>query len=151
LLGERAGDDDLFVNKVANKHNTAVVCTKDSVVWSVPKVVWKDWFRQKRRHLSVSPHYNWWSKVRLVLEPMSRGIMYILLILLMLAGGVSCWAGLLLFGIRMLVQLLVVNLSAKHLGLRAYGLEVIFYDIALPLINLHILCTQPFHKRRMCW
>ena len=151
LLGERAGDDDLFVNKVANKHNTAVICTKDSVVWSVPKKSWKDWFHQKRRHLSVSPHYNGWSKMRLVLEPMSRGIMYMMLILLAIVGGVSCWAGLLLFGIRMLVQLLVVNISAKHLGLRGHGLEVIFYDIALPLINLHILCTQPFHKRRMCW
>lgn len=152
LLGERAGDDDLFVNKVANKDNTSIVCSKESVVWSIPKTTWRDWLHQKRRHLSVSPHYNINSKLRLVVEPMTRGMMYLLLILLLAFGdGLMGCAALLLFVIRLIIQLLVINLSAKRLGLQRHGLEIICYDIALPIINLYMLCTQSFRKQPIYW
>lgn len=152
LLGERAGDDDLFVNKVANKDNTSIVCSKESVVWSIPKTTWRDWLHQKRRHLSVSPHYNINSKLRLVVEPMTRGMMYLLLILLLAFGdGLMGCAALLLFVIRLIIQLLVMNLSARRLGLQRHGLEIICYDIALPIINLYMLCTQSFRKQPIYW
>ena len=58
MLGEPSGDDDLFVNKVSNKENTAIVCSQASVTWSAPKTSWQEWIHQKRRHLSVSPRYR---------------------------------------------------------------------------------------------
>ena len=61
-LATRAGDDDLFVNKVATKNNTQVVTCLQSVTWSEAKQSWKSWIEQKRRHLSVAPHYSMRSK-----------------------------------------------------------------------------------------
>src|SRR5687768_6431115 len=38
-----SGDDDLFINKVANKHNTTVVLDPEAFTLSAPKQTWRDW------------------------------------------------------------------------------------------------------------
>lgn len=53
------GDDDLFVNNVATAHNTAVAIGTDTLVHSLPKATWREWWQQKRRHLSVGKYYHW--------------------------------------------------------------------------------------------
>jgi cellulose synthase/poly-beta-1,6-N-acetylglucosamine synthase-like glycosyltransferase len=152
LLSNRAGDDDLFVNRVATKRNTTVVVNKNSLMWSVPKITWHEWFHQKRRHLSVSPQYSASSKIRLVLEPISRGLLYASVISCAIWGGqYAMIAALALFLMRLLIQLLIINLAAHRLGMRGYGLGILAYDIVLPLINLHMLITQPFQKKPLYW
>lgn len=69
MMTSRAGDDDLFVNHLATKQNTAVVVNPEAYVWSVPKTTIKEWWQQKRRHVSVSPAYRAGTKFRLTLEP----------------------------------------------------------------------------------
>jgi len=75
-LSQRAGDDDLFVNKIANRHNTEVVLTPDSYTWSVPKRTFAEWRIQKYRHLSVAPSYRLSTRLRLTAEPLIRGLWY---------------------------------------------------------------------------
>lgn len=152
LLGERAGDDDLFVNKVTTKLNTNIVCSKESVTWSAPKTTWGEWLHQKRRHLSVSPHYKSQSKLRLGFEPMTRGLFYALLIAVAVMG--SFWALVIAVAaccLRLVMQLCVINTAAHRLGGRLFGIEIVAYDIALPLISLWILLTQRFRKQPIYW
>lgn len=52
------GDDDLFINKVANKKNTAVVIDKEAFTYSEPKKTFKEWFIQKKRHFSTAKYYR---------------------------------------------------------------------------------------------
>lgn len=52
------GDDDLFINKVANGKNTRVVLDKEAFTLSEPKKNFGDWFRQKMRHYSTSKFYK---------------------------------------------------------------------------------------------
>lgn len=52
------GDDDLFVNKASTKDNIAVCLEPESFTFSIPKKSWRDWYRQKTRHLSVGRHYK---------------------------------------------------------------------------------------------
>lgn len=52
------GDDDLFINKVANKKNTNVVIDKEAFTLSEPKKSFGDWLRQKNRHYSTSKYYK---------------------------------------------------------------------------------------------
>ena len=77
LMTSKAGDDDLFVNHVATSANTAVVLSRDSYTWSPAKRTFKEWWQQKRRHLSVSPAYRPETRFRLALEPLTRGLFYI--------------------------------------------------------------------------
>lgn len=59
------GDDDIFLNEVATGSNTTISIEEDSFVYSIPKTTWKDWFRQKRRHISVSRYYKPRNKILL--------------------------------------------------------------------------------------
>ena len=152
LLSNRAGDDDLFVNRIATANNTIVVNNQDTLIWSVPKTTWREWFHQKRRHLSVSPQYRTRSKIQLTLEPLSRGIFYASVLVSAIIGSIELISiALALFLLRLLVQLIIINISARRLNMRRYGLGVIAYDIFLPLITLHIMLTQPLQKKPLYW
>jgi cellulose synthase/poly-beta-1,6-N-acetylglucosamine synthase-like glycosyltransferase len=152
LLSNRAGDDDLFVNRIATRTNTTVVCNRDSLMWSVPKTTWREWFYQKRRHLSVSPQYRTSSKIRLTLEPLSRGVLYAGVLSSFIFGGMEVGAiALALFLLRFLVQIITINIAARRLGMRRYGIGLVGYDIILPLITLYMLITQPFQKKPLYW
>ena len=152
MLGERAGDDDLFVNKVTDKRNTAVVCSRDSITWSAPKTTWQEWLHQKRRHLSVSSHYRSSSKMRIGVEPLTRGLFYALLIATCIVGGAyAIGLAYFLWWLRLVLQLCVINTSAHRLGTRLFGIEIVAYDIILPLISLWMLLTKRFQKRRIYW
>ena len=152
LLGNRAGDDDLFVNRIANAANTVVVNNPNSIVWSVPKTTWREWFHQKRRHLSVSPQYRTRSKIQVTLEPLSRGIFYASLLISAIVGNIELISiALALFLLRLLVQLIIINVSARRLNMRRYGLGLIAYDIILPLITLYMMLTQPLQKKPLYW
>ena len=152
LLGNRAGDDDLFVNRIANAANTVVVNNPNSIVWSVPKTTWREWFHQKRRHLSVSPQYRTQSKIQVTLEPLSRGIFYSCLLISAIVGNIELISiALALFLLRLLVQLIIINVSARRLNMRGYSLGLIAYDIILPLITLYIMLTQPLQKKPLYW
>ena len=48
------GDDDLFINKVATRNNTAVVLEKEAITLSNPKTSFGGWMKQKNaRELSI--------------------------------------------------------------------------------------------------
>jgi len=53
-----SGDDDLFVNESATRQNTAVCLAPETHVYSMPKLNYRDWYRQKLRHLSVGKRYK---------------------------------------------------------------------------------------------
>jgi cellulose synthase/poly-beta-1,6-N-acetylglucosamine synthase-like glycosyltransferase len=152
LLSNRAGDDDLFVNRVATKHNTAVVCNVDSLVWSLPKTSWTEWLHQKRRHLSVSPLYRTGSKLRIGMEPLSRGLLYVGILASLIIGNMVAIAGVLaLYLLRLLLQLILINIANKRLGMRAIGLGIVIFDIILPILTCYILITQPLQKKPLYW
>ncbi len=162
-IGEQAGDDDLIVNHYATGKTTATVTSPNSLTWSPAKETFKEWWHQKRRHLSVSPHYTLWSRMRLGAEPMSRALWYALAVILIVRGAtflhtdlqygtiVLGTAGLLLL-LRLLLRSIVMNISARRLGFSPKGLhagisltDLVLWDILLPLCNLWILIF-PTHK-----
>jgi cellulose synthase/poly-beta-1,6-N-acetylglucosamine synthase-like glycosyltransferase len=61
------GDDDLFVNQHANGRNTRIQFSSSSLITSIPKTTWTDFFYQKVRHLSVGKRYKSGHKTLLAL------------------------------------------------------------------------------------
>ena len=154
LMTNKAGDDDLFVNHVATARNTAVVLSRDSFVWSPSKKSFKEWWQQKRRHISVSPSYRKETKARLAIEPVTRGLFYLSVIgAAVYAFYTMEWMPLYIasgaFMLRWLVQTAVINLSARRLGLRRFSMFTILgLDIFLPLTNLWMLIVP---KKNSIW
>lgn len=151
LLSERSGDDDLFVNKVATKKNTHVVCSRGSLTWSSPKKTWREWMQQKRRHLSVSPLYRASSKLRIGIEPLMRGLLYGLLIVCTACGSWCTYAALGVWLLRYLVQWIILSVATWRFGLKHFGIEMIVYDLVLPIITLYILITKKLRRVPIYW
>ena len=154
LMTNKAGDDDLFVNHVATPQNTAVVLSRESLVWSPSKKSFKEWWQQKRRHISVSPSYRKETKTRLAAEPVTRGFFYLSVIAAVVCAvwtreWMPLYIALGAFMLRWLVQTAVINLSARRLGLRRFSMFTILgLDIFLPLTNLWMLIVP---KKNNIW
>ena len=80
----RSGDDDLFVNQVATKSKTAICYTPESFTHSKPKTKYKDWFNQKRRHVSTAKLYKPFDRFQLGLFYVSQ-LLFIVLSIVLLA------------------------------------------------------------------
>ncbi|MGM0625657.1 MAG: glycosyltransferase [Bacteroidota bacterium] len=69
-----SGDDDLFVNAYANQKNTSVVFHPEAKTISLPAESFRQWRRQKVRHLRSSKRYAGWQSGLLLAEPVSRAL-----------------------------------------------------------------------------
>ena len=159
MLENKAGDDDLFVNRWATKSNTTVVCTPQSLTWSVPKASLKDWLHQKRRHLSVAPKYKASTKWQLGLEPLTRGLLYAALIALIVVSCKmpdSCCRMPMLIAIgamalRWIGQCVLLNIAAFRWGTRKTMLLIPVWEILLPLISLTLMLIEPLRPKPKRW
>ncbi len=150
LTHNRAGDDDLIVQKIANDNNVAICFGKDSTVWTPAKTTWKTWVKQKRRHLSVAPQYTTSSKIRLTVEPIFRGLFYATVIAMIVLGGFEAqMVAVGAFILRWGLQKILINGTAKRVNIRPFsGLMVLFADIFLPLMTFFLLNTNSNYKRQ---
>jgi glycosyltransferase involved in cell wall biosynthesis len=115
-LGLTGGDDDLFVNQHATGSNTAVVLSRDSVVFSVPKRNWTDFYHQKLRHLSVGKHYRFGDRMVLGLFSLTWILTWVFVLpVTLVATGLMAglWIG---FLVRMLTVTAVVYRSSRAMG-----------------------------------
>ncbi|GAA4290262.1 glycosyltransferase [Aestuariibaculum suncheonense] len=130
----RSGDDDLFVNQVATKQNTAICFTPDSFTESAPKTKWTAWIRQKRRHISTAKHYKFNHKLALGLLYICQVLFWILAISLSITTFM--WPFVVgLIVLRFAVQYSVYGASAKKLNEK---------DLLalLPLLEIFLISVQ---------
>ncbi|MDQ3682655.1 MAG: glycosyltransferase, partial [Bacteroidota bacterium] len=107
------GDDDLFINQVATKSNTAVSIDPESFTLSIPKKAWKDWKRQKNRHYSTGKFYKTSHQLLLGLYTGSFFLFYPLLLASLLFFDWR-WALIPLFA-RMIIQAVIWKKAMKQL------------------------------------
>jgi glycosyltransferase involved in cell wall biosynthesis len=79
-----SGDDDLFINKVANGKNTALLIDREAFTYSTPKQSWAAWQEQKTRHLSTGKYYKFIHKFFLGMYSVSHILYYITLAFLLI-------------------------------------------------------------------
>jgi len=79
----RSGDDDLFINQAANKENTVVIFNEESFTYSTPRTSYKDWFNQKRRHVTTAKLYKPFDKFQLGLYFLTQVLFFVLAIILL--------------------------------------------------------------------
>ncbi len=145
-----SGDDDIFVNEVANVKNTDVELSKDSFTISIPKKTFDQWIFQKRRHFVSSYKYKFSHKALLGTEIFSRLTFYITVILLLSLP--HTWIiGLSALFLRLLVQLIVFNKAMKQLNeKKLLGLSFAF-DIFIPLLNIFLYTVNIFNSKQHKW
>lgn len=126
-----SGDDDLFINKVANKHNTAIVIDKEAHTLSEPKNSWGEWMNQKYRHYTTAKFYKPFHKFLLGLYSFSLFLVYPLLIINIICF--NWWIALSVFGVRLIVQAIVYFKTMKNLNEADLWPWFLLLDIWMPL------------------
>ena len=110
-----SGDDDLFVQEVANKYNTAVVPQPQAHTISVPEQSFSGWLFQKQRHLQTSTEYKFGIRILLGLFSGSLSLFVILFPLLIITEPYIY----LILGLglaKYLIQFGIFNLVNKYLN-----------------------------------
>jgi poly-beta-1,6-N-acetyl-D-glucosamine synthase len=141
-----SGDDDLFINQVANRDNTAVQLHPDSFMVSKPKPTWGPWLRQKLRHMRTGKYYKAAHKRVLGLTWIANVLFYIALILALIFVR-PIWIPLSALGVRLLIQLWISFRALKVLKMEFLlpwvpVLDAVFQLLYFPLMSLAGFITR---------
>ena len=141
----RSGDDDLFINRVARKSNTAVMVHPDSFIISEPKKTFSHWILQKRRHFTTASHYRFLHRFLLGLYTFDLFWYYVFFVL-MLALNYSVIPVLGMFVLRMALQYLILTPCFRRLNEKDLILFIPLLEIVLLLLNSGIAVINFFRK-----
>jgi len=129
-----SGDDDLYVNTNATGANTTVEFGNGSHTRSIPASSIVEWITQKKRHLTTAPYYKFRDKFILISEPLTRIVFYTSFIILL--SQLYLWPYVVaIFGIRLLVQIIILNTVRRKLNESGIVIYSLFFDIFSPVIN----------------
>jgi len=146
-----SGDDDLFVNEVANKSNTSIEFSNESQTRSIPKTNFKKWVRQKLRHNSTFKYYRKKHKNLLFIEILSRMLFYFLTIFLLIFS-INLWYWILgVFLIRYFVQINVIKKTSLVFKENDLLLFSFIFDMFLPFFNFGLIITNLFITKNNKW
>ena len=127
-----SGDDDLFVNEVANSENTEICIDQSASMYSDAPATWKALYHQKKRHYSSSSHYQLAFKILLGALSLSHMIYYLGAITFLL---INVWYIHLLFVI--ILRTFLVYFVFLKCGTKLHQLKTLRYlwlvDLLLPL------------------
>ena len=141
----RSGDDDLFINQAAKGKNTTVCFSPESFTYSQPKTSFKDWFAQKRRHVSTAALYKTFDRMQLGAFYLSQ-LLFLLLPIVLLAFQYQWIIVVSLIGFRYLFAWITLGFAAGKLKEKdvMYWFPVI--EITLIFTQMNIFLTNIFSK-----
>lgn len=140
-----SGDDDLFVNEAATSKNTTLCFTKESFTVSTPKKSWKEWFAQKRRHISTAKHYKTQHQFLLSLYYISQVLFWLIGVL---AVFLIDWKiPVIIIAFRFLFQWIVIGKSAIKLGQKDLIYLIPIWELFLLLIQMSIFISNSTTKK----
>ena len=144
----KSGDDDLFINEVANRKNTVLEVSPQSFTESIPKKTWQSWIQQKRRHISTASSYKWTHKFSLGLYHLSQILFFILFpIVLIFNFKIELVLG--VIGLRYLLYFANILNSGRKLRETDLIALAPFYEVFLLLSQIYIfmlnLISKPKH------
>ncbi|MFW5766842.1 MAG: glycosyltransferase, partial [Bacteroidota bacterium] len=148
-----SGDDDLFINAYAKRKNTSVVFHPQAKTISLPAESFRQWRRQKIRHLSSSKRYAGWQSGLLLAEPISRAMTpFVLLTVCLLMPVKEILIS--MAGLYLLLKLIQFFVLCKSLKMTNESRSCCFYpliDIFLQLIYIIFAIGRMRSDKKNVW
>lgn len=145
-----SGDDDLFVNDVATRKNTRIEYRSLSHTRSNAKKTFKQFIKQKRRHLTTPKYYKFRNKFILGFESISRILFYITGIWLLSLNHLILIT-LPVFFVRESLFLIIYKSTMNKLKEKKLLLTSLIFDILVPLFNGVLLITNGKTVKKNSW
>ena len=141
----RSGDDDLFINQVANKENTAICYSYESFTKSKPKATFSDWITQKRRHIATANYYKKFDKLQLSVFFFSQ-ISFVFLAIFMLITQFQLIVVLSLIGFRYVFSWTSIGFASGKLKEKDVMYFFPILEIVLMITQLYLFVINIFSK-----
>lgn len=139
------GDDDLVINHLSHSTNTTIITDPKSQTLSIPETSWKEYFKQKLRHLSVGKHYQKKDRTLLGLFTLSFLLGWIFFFSL-LVSAINPYFILTVYALRSLSFYIIFARIGHKLEspVNPWALPVLdlCYSIYYPLVGLRALLTK---------
>lgn len=130
-----SGDDDLFINEAAGVKNVSVEISRQGITFSKPKSSFREWYNQKRRHISTFKYYNSKTISRLTWITGSQYAFWIFFILSLFVQIYPVFV-LSLFALRLISQMLIFKKAMDKLGEK----DLLLFS---PVFELFLLFIYP--------
>lgn len=141
VLGIDGGEDDLYINIIANRKNTGVVLSNDSITQTDSVDSFSTWRSIKSKYIYTKQFYKGPANFILGLETITKQSFYIVLLFSIAASIyfsnlILLGLSFLLFLIRLITLLLVVNKNSYLFDSRKFNINLIIFDFVHPLSNM---------------
>jgi glycosyltransferase involved in cell wall biosynthesis len=140
-----SGDDDLFVQKVANGKNVAIEVVAEGHTVSVVKKRFINWAIQKKRHMTTGKVYKDGVKVKLALFPMSY-VLFMGIFITLIILKYAMYVVLSLFFIKFVLQMTIFRKAMVKLEEKDLWLLAPFLELLLIFIYPYIYLSQTYSK-----
>jgi len=138
-----SGDDDLFVQSVANHSNFDINLGQESFVYSHAKLTLKEFLEQKTRHITTSQYYKLYHILLLGLYSLSHVLVYIIPLILIYFGFLTLQALILVLLFRWMVLIVfsyypmkILHVSDLWKWIPILDILLLFYLLILPVFSL---------------
>lgn len=133
----KSGDDDLFVSQLASASNVAINDHQEAFTVSKTHTNYKDWIKQKRRHITTADHYKPTIKLLLGMFYLSQISFYVLFLCgLFFDGPIVVFLS--LFLIRQGLWYWIMRTCAHRLNEKDLIALGPLYEISIIFIQLYI-------------
>ena len=154
ILNIEYGEDNLFINRIATRDNTSVVISPDSMVESNAINQLSTWRTIKGKYLITKKYLKGSGDKVLSFEIVSRYIFYFLFVLMLSIGILQpskalIWVAIVLFLLRYMLQVIVVNKNSKLFNSGKYFLSLPLFDLLTPILNQQFMNHEKKRNRRL--
>ena len=151
-LNLQRGEDDLFINQVANGKNTRVEASPESIVRITAPHYKKDWYEDKLSYHLTSRLYKGFSRYLMGFETCTR-LLFLLMVIVCIVYGIltQSWivlgTAIMLWLLRYLMQVMVFRKTSIALGERKFYSTLLMFDWMQPLWNFRLKLSQRFSRK----
>ena len=151
-LNLQRGEDDLFINQVANGKNTRVEASPESIVRITAPHYKKDWHEDKVSYHLTSRLYKGFLRYLMGFETCTR-LLFLLMVIVCIVYGIltQSWivlgTAIMLWLLRYLMQVMVFRKTSIALGERKFYSTLLMFDWMQPLWNFRLKLSQRFSRK----
>ena len=144
-----AGDDDLFVQEASNANNTIVCIQPESYVNTEGPKNWKEYWKQKMRHLWIGKQYRSDVKTSLAWLPISQLLFWTIIIIWFITGSSWLWPIIPII-VKIVPEWVIFVKKGKLLNMPLAGPYYLFYNIFYSFWYV-VISMNAFFKRKIVW
>ena len=151
-LNLQRGEDDLFVNRTANKRNTRIETSPESIVRITAPHFKKNWAEDKLSYNMTSHYFKGISRYVMGFETCSRLLFFLAIIACLVYGiWIQDWITVgiasFLWLIRFILLLVLFRKTSIALGERKFYSTLLLFDWMQPLWNLRFKIQQRARRK----